>query len=388
LTNGIVATDETLYAYSLGIVTLSQPKFEHHVGTIASRIGDVEPPIGIPTISHILVRVLVVEDHQPFRQFLRQAMQQRPGIQIVGEVADGLEAVEKTKQLRPDLILLDIGLPTLNGIEVARQIRTFSPESRIIFITQETSSAILEEALTVGAMGYVIKAYAASELITAVETVLRGTRFIGSGLSHLPFSETMLAQRSGGSHDFAPFSQATNKPPCDHDVQFYSEEEPFLLSLSRFIEDGLLGGNVVIVVVTEPHRRRLLQILKDQGVATATAVEQGRFVHLEATETLSTFMQDGEISQTRFFSIFGRIIHNAEMVNALMHKRILVFGEMVAVLCERGQVEAVIQLERMWNELARTRSFYLLCGYPVSEVRDGGLYEKICAEHSTVFSAL
>lgn len=349
----------------------------------------MEPPIRFPATSRLLVRVLVVEDHQPFRQFLRRSMQQRPGIQIVGEVADGLEAVEKTKELHPDLILLDIGLPTLNGIEAARQIRTLSPESRIIFITQETSHAILEEALSVGARGYLIKTDAASELITAVETVLQGNRFISSGLSHLSFSEMMPPQCSGGSQGATlfSFSQTTNKPPCDHAVQFYSEENLFLLSLSRFIEDGLLAGNVVVVIVTESHRQRLFQILKDRGVDTAAAVEQGRFVHFEAVATLSTFMQDGEIDRKRFFSTAGKIIREAEIVNALMHKRIVVFGEMVAVLCERGQVEAAIQLEQLWNELAQKHCFYLLCGYPSSNVHKGGLYAQICAEHSAVLSA-
>jgi len=77
-------------------------------------------------------------------------------------------------ELRPDLILLDIGLPSLNGIEVARQMRSLVPESKIIFLTQESSAEVLQEALNLGARGYVIKITAASELLTAVETVLSG----------------------------------------------------------------------------------------------------------------------------------------------------------------------------------------------------------------------
>lgn len=100
-------------------------------------------------------------------------------LHVVGEVSDGSEAVQKAVELKPDLILLDIGLPTLNGIEAARQIRELVPESRIIFLSQESSPDVVEEALTLGARGYLIKVRAGSELLAAVEAVISGQRFVG-----------------------------------------------------------------------------------------------------------------------------------------------------------------------------------------------------------------
>jgi DNA-binding NarL/FixJ family response regulator len=126
-----------------------------------------------------LVRVLLVEDFEPFRRFIRTTLQTE--LQIIAEVSDGLEAVSKAEELQPDLILLDIGLPTLNGIEAARRIRTLSPQSKIIFVTQESSADVIEEAMNSGAMGYVIKAHAATELLDAVEAVRQGRRFVGNG---------------------------------------------------------------------------------------------------------------------------------------------------------------------------------------------------------------
>jgi DNA-binding NarL/FixJ family response regulator len=79
------------------------------------------------------MRVLVVEDFAPFLQVIRSTLAERPDVQVIGQVADGLEGVHKAEVLEPDLILLDIGLPTLNGIEAARQIRTLAPESKIVF---------------------------------------------------------------------------------------------------------------------------------------------------------------------------------------------------------------------------------------------------------------
>jgi DNA-binding NarL/FixJ family response regulator len=126
------------------------------------------------------IRVLVVEDFAPFRQFIRSTLGKRPDLQIICEVADGLEAVGKAAVLKPNLVLLDIGLPTLNGIQAARHIRKVAPESKIIFVSQESSADVVQEALELGAWGYVVKARSASDLLLAVEAVIREKCFVGT----------------------------------------------------------------------------------------------------------------------------------------------------------------------------------------------------------------
>jgi DNA-binding NarL/FixJ family response regulator len=130
-----------------------------------------------------LVRTLVVEDFAPFCEFLHSILEERPDVQVIGEVTDGLEGVQKAKLLRPDLVLLDIGLPTLNGIEAARQIRKLAPKSKIIFLSQESSPEVVQEALSLGACGYVEKTRAASDLLAAVDSFLDGRHFISVGLA-------------------------------------------------------------------------------------------------------------------------------------------------------------------------------------------------------------
>jgi DNA-binding NarL/FixJ family response regulator len=128
-------------------------------------------------------RVLVVEDSELFRRFICSTIGKRPELQIVGEVGDGLEAVQRAEELRPDLIVLDIGLPSLNGIEVARRIHVLSVESKVLFVSQESSADVVQVALGSGAHGYVVKTDAGSELLEGVNAVLRGQRFIGRRFS-------------------------------------------------------------------------------------------------------------------------------------------------------------------------------------------------------------
>jgi DNA-binding NarL/FixJ family response regulator len=130
-----------------------------------------------------IVQVLVVDDFPPWRRFVSSMFREQPRLQIVGEASDGLEAVQKARELQPDLILLDIGLPKLNGIEVARRIRELSPKSKILFVSENRSWDIAEEALRTGAGGYVVKSDAASELFPAVEAVLKGERFVSASLT-------------------------------------------------------------------------------------------------------------------------------------------------------------------------------------------------------------
>jgi len=129
------------------------------------------------------IRILVVDDYEPWRRFGASTIQKKPQFQIVGEAADGLEAVQKAQQLQPDLVLLDIGLPLLNGIEAARKIRELSPDSKIIFLSENRSSDIAETALATGASGYVVKSDAGSQLLPAIAAVLRGKRFLSAAVA-------------------------------------------------------------------------------------------------------------------------------------------------------------------------------------------------------------
>lgn len=123
-----------------------------------------------------------MDDYAPWRRFVFLTLQTAEKMQVIGEAADGFIAVKKAKELRPDLILLDIDLPGLNGIEAARQIREFCPNCKILFASVETSSHIAAEALRTGAHGYLIKAHAGRELLPALKALCQDERFLSDSL--------------------------------------------------------------------------------------------------------------------------------------------------------------------------------------------------------------
>jgi len=136
-----------------------------------------------------MIRVLVADDFEDWLRQVRSLLQSRPGWQVIADASDGPEAVQKAEDLKPDLILLDIGLPKLNGIEAAQQIRQLSPNSRIVFVSQNKDPDVIRAAFGTGALGFVSKIDAKRELLLAGDAVLRGEQFISSS-NGFEFSDT------------------------------------------------------------------------------------------------------------------------------------------------------------------------------------------------------
>ena len=132
------------------------------------------------------VRILVVDDFAPFRSYARRLLEGRSEWRIIGEAGDGDTALRMATELRPDLILLDIGLPRLNGIEVAKQLATAIPSCRIVFVTSNCALDVVQKAFDLGAMAYVVKWNADRDLLPAIRQAIEGRRFISERISGLP----------------------------------------------------------------------------------------------------------------------------------------------------------------------------------------------------------
>lgn len=297
----------------------------------------------------------------------------QPGLQVIGEVSDGLEAVQQAQELQPDLILLDIGLPTLNGIEAARRIREVFPTCKILFVTENRSADIAETALSTGAGGYVVKSEAGRELLPAAEAVLRGELFLSVGVAGLDSSAPMIDQTAAITHF--------------HEVAFYPNDSSLVDGYARFIESSLKGGNVVIVVVTETHRTSLLPKLEADGVDLPAAIEQGHYIPLDAADALSRLTVNDMPDPIRCTKVVGDLIIGAAKGVKGTNGRVLVCGEIAPTLLSKGNAEGAIKLEHLWDEITRGYGVGTLCGYlsnafPHHEA--DLVFQRICAEHSAV----
>ena len=305
-----------------------------------------------------LRRVFLVDDYEPFRQLIRRALRHRPEFQVIGETSDGLQAVQQAESLKPDLILLDIGLPKLNGLEAARQIRRLAPGAKLVFVSQESSSDIVREALRLGGQGYVHKARAKTDLLPAIDAVLAGKRFVSSSLD---------------------FSEGTDsKAPCRHEILFCSDDDVLLDALADFIAAALNSGSAAIVWATESHRDSLVQRLSERWVDVETAIQRGTYVVSDAAEILDPV---GILKTINGLS-------EAASRQGTEHPRVAVCGERAGRLWAEGKPDLAMQIEQFCNELARSRhDVDILCPYPlrVGKEDDQGL-KSICAEHTLVNS--
>lgn len=129
-------------------------------------------------------RIMVVDDFAPWRRFLSTLLVVTPEWQISTEAVKGAEALEKAQELEPDLVLLDIDLPDMNGIEIARRLQAIAPNAKVIFLTAESSPEIVKAALSSGAAGYLLKSQVVGELLPALKSAFAGKRFIGKGIRY------------------------------------------------------------------------------------------------------------------------------------------------------------------------------------------------------------
>jgi PAS domain S-box-containing protein len=172
-----------------------------------------------------------------------------------------------------------------------------------------------------------------------------------------------------------------------HTVQFYGDDGVLLHELNNYIGSALTGGSSSVIIATAGHIDNLSLKLKGQGIDLAKAAAESRYIALDATDVLSRFMVNGRPKPLRFSEVIGGVIARAAGASRAENRRVVAFGEMVALLWAEGNVEGAIQVEKLWNELAKMYSFALHCAYPMQgfckqEMADSLL--NICAEHTGI----
>jgi DNA-binding NarL/FixJ family response regulator len=318
------------------------------------------------------LRILIVDDFEPWRRFVSSALQQVDS-QILLEVSDGLEAVYKAENLRPDLILLDIGLPTLNGIKAARRIRILSPNSKILFLSEENSPEVAEAALEAGGAGYVVKSDAGRELLPAVKALSNGRRYLGARLAGQAF--------------FAAPEDNPSEGQSLHDLQIYSNDEYFLDGFTSFIAGGLNAGNAVVVLATEAHRQGLVQKLQTQSFDLDALIKSGSYISMDTRKTLSSFMVDDRPDPEQLGSLLSSLVKKASKAPNGATRRVIACGECAPFLWTQGKLDAALRVEELWDAASRQYGLRTLCGYVSGNFQrqeDQQIFQRICSLHSIV----
>lgn len=333
-------------------------------------------------------RILVVDDYELWCQFLCSTIQKHSLFQLAGQAGDGLEAVRQSQELQPDLVLLDIGLPALNGIEAARRIRQVSPKAKILFISENRSAEIAEEAFRAGGSGYVIKSDAGTELLPAIEEVLQGKRFVSAGLpvidSHYVAHEPAVVLHP--DDDLEPRPEEIGAS-LHHEAGFYSDDRWLLDDLTQFVGAALKAGNAAVVIATESHRINLISRLQADGIDIEAAIQEGRYIALDVADSVPTFIVGGTPDSVRFMEMLGNLLLTASKATTGKHRRVALFGEGSPLLWAQGNSEAAIQTEKLTNQLLKAYDVDVLCGYSLDRIPEGvnnNIFQQISLQHSAI----
>ena len=315
-----------------------------------------------------LFKILVVDDFEPFRRFIVSELKGSTQYQIIGQASDGLEAVQRARDLQPDLILLDISLPKLTGIEVAKRIHQFAPRTKILFVSLAFSPDLVREALRLRGVGYIHKLRAGSELLPAIEAMLAGGHFVGSGLQAWEFAEAGISSA-----------------PHHHEVLFYSNDAALIESLTDFIAAALKAGNPAIVMATKSHQEGLFRGLRSEGLDTDGTIQEGRYIALDASDVISQIVVNDVVDRDRFLEGIRGFIESACKAARLDRPRVALAGEVVGLLWAKSQSDAAVLLEKVGNELSDAYEVDILCAYPMEARLEEAVYKKIRLEHSAAY---
>lgn len=312
------------------------------------------------SLNHI--SVLVVDDHDAWRRVIRDVLDRLPNMRVVGETADGAEAVRLAHDLSPDLVLLDVGLPSMSGIEAAERIMARNRHARILFASNYSEWDIIDAALRTGARGYMLKTAAAQELQPAVTKIANGGWFI--------------APARGGR----PIEAGLPRDARSHRAVFYTDAAQQHDEYARFVADALAAGRAVLGCVDTDCRSQLQQRLHSMGVGLDAEVANGRFLALDIPELMSAFMEGDRVVDEKFYGAALPMLLGAARAASGPLPAISAFGDGASSLWRRGLLDAAIRVEQLWDEMAGVFNLEILCGYEIDAASGPGV-DRLAAVH-------
>lgn len=209
------------------------------------------------------LRIMLADDHRLFRDGLRTLLSQQSDMEVVGEAVDGPGVLTSARELRPDILLMDISMPGLNGIEATRRVLAEYPTIRIIMLSMHADQRYVSESLRAGALGYVLKDSAIDELLTAIRTVSRGQRFLSGSIASVILEEYVALAKERANSAFSALS------PREREVLQLLAEGKSTKEMAAHLK--------VSVKTVESHRKQIMDKLNIHSVAELTkyAIREG-----------------------------------------------------------------------------------------------------------------
>ncbi|MFQ6058798.1 MAG: response regulator [Anaerolineae bacterium] len=210
------------------------------------------------------IRVLLADDHTILREGIRALLAAQPDIEVVGEASNGREAVAKARELKPDVILMDIAMPLLNGLEATRQIKKEHPEMDVLVLTMHDSEEYVSQILGAGAAGYVVKKAAASDLVSAIHAVYQGGAFLYPSVAKMLVEDYLRRVEAGGGRD--SYDELTDR-----------EREVLQLIAEGYTNKEIADLLCLSVKTVQTHRAHVMEKLNlhDKGEVIKYAIQKG-----------------------------------------------------------------------------------------------------------------
>jgi DNA-binding NarL/FixJ family response regulator len=309
-------------------------------------------------------RVLVADDNALILSHVSSLLARN--FDLVAAVTDGRQALDASRRLDPDVVVLDVSMPGLDGFQTARELTRSGSRAKIVMLTMHLSDEHLAAAIDAGADGYVTKRRMLSDLERAIDHVVDGRLFVPSVTSLLSIAPAPGLGR--------------------HAVQFGSNDHAFLDGLSRVLAAALRRGDVVAIVATEATRAGVAERLFATGCDVAHAEDRGTYISLDARVAAAQVMEGGRFDASRLAVIVDDL-ERQRLAGSASHLTIV--GAIAPQVCRDGDPETALQVEHAWDDLTRSLPFLTVCFYSMDCFRetDPDVFPGICATHSVVCHA-
>jgi DNA-binding NarL/FixJ family response regulator len=323
--------------------------------------------------------VLIADDHDWFRRAIRTVIESEAAYRVCGEARDGIDAVDKVRQLHPDIVLMDINMPRMDGLQATEIIRREIPDCNVIIVTQNEATIAREQARIVDAKAFVTKSGLTRDLLptmgrVAMENNSRlDARRKDERRANLD-QNPKCAQDDAGSEGEPWCGLLASAAPSDHIVQLYQDQQFLNRAVCRFAAAAITNGEGVILVPTVAHWDAFRPRLESEGVDVKAAEKRGQLTIVDADTLLPTFMRDGMPDSPVFLGLAQNVISEARGDGR--YPKVRWWGEMVNILWERGDVAASMQLEDQFDQLAHEQDIAIFCSFLMDNF-DGDVHARM-----------